>query len=112
MERDGSKRMLTPEDEVELEKDDEEKIEKFFEITGRLREARFLTKYLHELEVNVATKKMKVHEPVWTPIFELEDFAGLETEKANKNIKCSSNKECQMKEKEGEEEGLDLNLSL
>lgn len=112
MEREGNKRMLTPADEEETEKDDEEKIEKFFEIIGRLREARFSTKYLHDLEVNVARKKMKAHEPVWTPIFELEDFAGLETDKANTNINCSSIKECQMKEKEGEEKGLDLNLSL
>lgn len=111
MERDGKKRTVaTPEEEAE--QDDEEKIEKFFEIIGRLREARFATKCLHEPEVSVARKKVKVHKPVWTPTFEMEDFVGLETDCANINLKFSLNMESKTKEKEGEEKGLDLNLSL
>ncbi|KAF3455375.1 hypothetical protein FNV43_RR05826 [Rhamnella rubrinervis] len=110
MERDGKKRVVvTPE---EGEQDDEEKIEKFFEIIGRLREARFATKCLHEPEASVARKKMKVHKPVWTPTFEMEDFVGLETDSANINLKFSFNEEHKTNEKEGEEKGLDLNLSL
>lgn len=116
MESNGEKkRVVTPAEENEEEEkqqDDEEKIDEFFEILGRLREARFATKCLHEVEASAARKKVRVHEPVWTPTFEMEDFAGLEADYPNIKIKFSSNKEREMKEKEGEEKGLDLNLSL
>ncbi|PON66576.1 NIM1-interacting protein [Trema orientale] len=130
MERDGKKRIIATEekeDEGEEEKvkqdhddddedEEEEKIEKFFAIIKRLREARTsIANCLHEFEVsNKDAKKVRVHAPAWTPVFELEDFAGPEKDdNAGTSYRFSMKKAIGVeKEEEREEKGLDLNLTL
>ncbi|KAJ9186031.1 hypothetical protein P3X46_005589 [Hevea brasiliensis] len=90
--------------------DEDEKVEKFFAIIRRLRDARNLPKNsLRELEAWKRMKKAKqVHVPIWTPSFQLEDFSALELADATQPSSSSNNKE-QEKEKKKE---LDLNLTL
>ena len=120
MEKDGTKKKATAEVEQDHHQrchgDEERKIEKFFAIIERLREARAsAANSLDELAGSVKhAKKARVHGPVWTPVFELEDFAGPEK---NDNAGTSTrrppgNGTAEGKEKEGEEKGLDLNLTL
>ena len=119
MERNGKRRIITTDEDKEENKeeqdydDEEEKIEKFFAIIRRIREARTsITKCLHELEVsNKDAKKVRVHGPTWTPVFELEDFAGV----LEKDDNASLSKRFYMKgdiSNGKEEKGLDLNLTL
>lgn len=80
IEMDGKKRPAFWEEEQEQ---DEEKIEKFFAIIRRFRDAcGHSMDSLHEPKKTTDTervrKKPKIqHEYVWTPSFEWEDFAGL-----------------------------------
>ncbi|PON69616.1 NIM1-interacting protein [Parasponia andersonii] len=128
MERDGKKRIIATEEKEEEEEEvkqdhddgdeeeEEEKIEKFFAIIKSLREARtWITNCLNEFEVsNKDAKKLRVHGPAWTPVFELEDFAGPEKDdNAGTSYRFSMKKAIGVgKEKEREEKGLDLNLTL
>ncbi|KAJ9180366.1 hypothetical protein P3X46_008624 [Hevea brasiliensis] len=88
--------------------DEDEKVEKFFAIIRRLRDARNCsTNSLREFEACKRMKKAKKgHVPVWTPSFQLEDFAGLNLAET---IQPSSSNKDQEKEKREE---LDLNLTL
>ena len=112
MEREGKPKIATSKDEVERDHggDEEKKIEEFFAIVKRLREARSLIMKAS----NKDAKKVKVHGPVWTPVFKLEDFAGQEKDgNSNISVRCSFEKDIgKGNEKEGEEKGLDLNLTL
>lgn len=90
--------------------DEDEKVEKFFAIIRRLRDARsnFSTNSLREMEAWKRMKKAKkVHVPIWTPTFQLEDFSGLDL--ADATQPSSSNNKGQGQEKKEE---LDLNLVL
>lgn len=108
MEGEGKPKIATSEDEVERDHggDEEKKIEEFFAIVKRLREAQSL--------IMKDAKKVKVRGPVWTPVFKLEDFAGQEKDgNSNISVRCSSENDIgKGNEKEGEEKGLDLNLTL
>ncbi|KAI8028476.1 hypothetical protein LOK49_LG02G02376 [Camellia lanceoleosa] len=123
----GGKRKWQPlYEEKNQEIDDEEKIEKFFEIIKRFQDAHKSTNGLLELkEASCSLKKDKGQEAVWVPSFEWEDFL----EQGFKKEKClfqtevvghaivnlnSSTKGMQEEEgkKEDEGNGLDLNLTL
>lgn len=96
--------------------DEEEKIEEFFAIIKRLRAARSSMRHCSlQLEAsNKDAKKVKVHGPVWSPVFKLEDFAGQEKEgNPNVSIRCCIEEEISNgKEKGREEKELDLDLTL
>ena len=125
MERDGKRRVMDitathegKEGKEEQDHEDEEvKIEKFFAILNRLKESRtWIKNSLHKLEVSNKkdAKRLKVHGPSWTPVFEVEDFAGQKKDD-NANIhKMASvkNEISKGRKEEKEDNGLDLNLTL
>ncbi|KAG6774920.1 hypothetical protein POTOM_018338 [Populus tomentosa] len=104
------KNKLSTFSEEEENDDEDERIEKFFAIIRRLRDARMYSRTcLREQEAcKIAKKAKKTHAPVWTPKFQLEDFAepGLESTRISQP---SSSKKERGKEKKEE---LDLNLTL
>ncbi|KAA8545283.1 hypothetical protein F0562_020067 [Nyssa sinensis] len=90
MEGGGRKKRLPFHEEEEKDMNDEEKIEKFFAIIRRFRDARDRpANSLHDSKEAIrATKKTKVHEPaaVWVPSFQWEDFAEPNANIANSNF--------------------------
>jgi hypothetical protein len=96
--------------EEEENDDEDERIEKFFAIIRRLRDARMYSRTcLREQEAcKIAKKAKKAHAPVWTPKFQLEDFEEPGLESTRISQPSSSNKECGKEKKEE----LDLNLTL
>ncbi|EEF50007.1 uncharacterized protein LOC125368685 [Ricinus communis] len=108
MEKERKMKQGNPAQEEGFAVDDDEKVEKFFSIIRRLRDARDLsTNSLRETEARKRMKKAKkTQTPVWTPSFQLEDFGGLEL--ADITQPTSSNNEQEKKKREE----LDLNLSL
>ncbi|KAJ4828306.1 hypothetical protein Tsubulata_007832 [Turnera subulata] len=103
MEKESKKKPVTLVEGQEHGNEDD-KVEKFFAIVRRLRDARnCASSSLRQLEARRATKKTKkIHVPAWTPSFQPEDFA----EPGVSQLSCSK------KEPEEKKEELNLNLTL
>ncbi|CAI0551887.1 unnamed protein product [Linum tenue] len=94
--------------EAEHEERDDEKIDKFFAIIKRLREARHgSSSSLRHMEAQRAKKAKKIQAP-WTPSFQLEDFAGFAGLRTVEPIASSEREVCAQEEKHE----IDLNLAL
>ncbi|CAI0382052.1 unnamed protein product [Linum tenue] len=91
------------------EERDEEKIDKFFAIIKRLREARHVSSSstLQQMEAQREKKAKKIQAP-WTPSFQLEDFAGLAGLRTAGTCTTTEKEICAQEEKHE----IDLNLAL